>query len=110
MRLIDADKLTRDLIDNKCFYPAIVKRAIENAPIEDVVARSEFEEMQKFKDMAYAESRSYNEELKTKLDQAKQEVARGIFDEIDCLIYAGAESYGMSKSKYDELRKKYIGE
>lgn len=32
MRLIDADKLTTDLIENKSFYPAIVKRAIEEAP------------------------------------------------------------------------------
>ena len=55
MRYIDADKLTRDLIDNKCFYPAIVKRAIENAPTEDVVPRSE-------------------------VDQAKQEVAIGIVE------------------------------
>ncbi len=42
--------------------------------------------------------------------QVKQEVTRGIFNEIDCLIYAGAESYGMSKSKYDELREKRLAE
>lgn len=41
MRLIDADKLTKDLIENKSFYPAIVKRAIEEAPTEDVVPRAE---------------------------------------------------------------------
>ena len=34
---IDKEKLIRDLIDNRCFYPAIVKKAIEDAPIEDVV-------------------------------------------------------------------------
>lgn len=34
---IDKEKLKRDLIDNRSFYPAIVKNAIENAPIEDVV-------------------------------------------------------------------------
>ena len=34
---IDREKLIRDLIDNRCFYPAIVKNAIENAPTEDVV-------------------------------------------------------------------------
>ena len=56
-RYIDADKLTRDLIDNRSFYPAIVKRAIENAPTEDVVPRSEVE-------------------------KAKQEVAREIFDAV----------------------------
>ena len=36
-RYIDAEKLIRDLIDNRNFYPAIVKNAIENAPTEDVV-------------------------------------------------------------------------
>lgn len=41
-RYIDEDKLIRDLI-NKDFYPAIVKRAIMNAPTEDVVPRSELE-------------------------------------------------------------------
>jgi hypothetical protein len=37
MRLIDADKLTKDLIENKSFYPAIVKRAIEEAPTVQVI-------------------------------------------------------------------------
>ena len=37
---IDREKLIRDLID-KGFYPALVKRAIENTPTEDVVPRSE---------------------------------------------------------------------
>jgi hypothetical protein len=108
---IDKGKLIRDLIDNRNFYPAIVKRAIENAPTEDVVPRSEIEELQKFKDMAYAEVRSYNEELKARLDQAKQtrymitengsiemiptvesvrqEVAREILDEFECHISTG---------------------
>ena len=36
MRLIDADALTADLI-GKGFYPALVKRAIEDAPTIDVV-------------------------------------------------------------------------
>jgi hypothetical protein len=43
MAYIDKDKLIRDLIDNRSFYPVIVKNAIENAPIEDVVPRSEVE-------------------------------------------------------------------
>lgn len=42
---IDKNKLIRDLIDNRSFYPAIVKNAIKNAPIEDVVPRSEVIEM-----------------------------------------------------------------
>ena len=43
MRYIDADKLTKDLIENKSFYPAIVKRALEEIPTEDVVPRAEVE-------------------------------------------------------------------
>ena len=35
MRLIDADALKRDLIDNYNFFPAIVNRAIINAPTID---------------------------------------------------------------------------
>ena len=37
MRLIDADKLTKDLIENKSFFPTIVKRAIEEAPTVQVI-------------------------------------------------------------------------
>lgn len=36
-RLIDADALVRDLVDNKGFYPTIVRRAIETAPTVDAV-------------------------------------------------------------------------
>lgn len=43
MSYIDREKLKRDLIDNRSFYPAIVKRALENAPTEDVVPRGEVE-------------------------------------------------------------------
>lgn len=38
-KYIDKDKLIRDLIDNKSFYPAIVKNAIENAPVENVALK-----------------------------------------------------------------------
>ena len=55
---IDREKLIRDLID-KGFYPALVKRAIENAPAVSIVLRSELE------------------------TKAKQEVAREILGEID---------------------------
>jgi molecular chaperone GrpE (heat shock protein) len=41
-RYIDAEQLIRDLID-KDFYPALVKRAIENAPAVSIVLRSELE-------------------------------------------------------------------
>ena len=36
-KYIDAEALKRDLIDNKSFFPAIVAKAIENAPAADVV-------------------------------------------------------------------------
>ena len=44
MRYIDAEKLKKYLI-NRSFYPSIVKRAIEEAPTEDVVPRAEVEEL-----------------------------------------------------------------
>lgn len=34
---IEREALKRDLIDNRGFYPSIVKSAIENAPTADVV-------------------------------------------------------------------------
>lgn len=34
---IEREALKRDLIDNRNFYPVIVKRAIEDAPAADVV-------------------------------------------------------------------------
>ena len=34
---IEREALKRDLIDNRGFYPSIVKAAIENAPTADVV-------------------------------------------------------------------------
>lgn len=34
---IDREALKRDLIDNRSFYPAIVKAAIESAPVVDAV-------------------------------------------------------------------------
>ena len=37
MRYIDADKLKDDLVNNRCFFPAIVESAIRNTPTADVV-------------------------------------------------------------------------
>lgn len=36
-KYIDAEALKRDLIDNRGFFPAIVAKAIEDAPAVDVV-------------------------------------------------------------------------
>ena len=89
---IDKEKLIRDLIDNRNFYPAIVKRAIENAPTEDVVPRAEVEE-------------------------AKQEVAREIFTELDNEYGENNGAYRIDDLTYGdirdflaELKKKYIGD
>jgi hypothetical protein len=136
---IDKDKLIRDLIDNRNFYPAIVKRAIENAPTEDVVPRSEVEKfiqeidhIQKDK----AEIKYLKEHL---IEQAKQEVAKQIFEEIRQEIKLALDSNYKAKDEHlnkykdydaqfislvngkilslrgiddflDELKKKYIGE
>ena len=42
---ISRNALKRDLVDNRSFYPAIVAKAIENAPTVDVVPRVEVEKI-----------------------------------------------------------------
>lgn len=71
---------------------------------EDVVPRAEVEEIVKFKDMAYAELKSY-------FVEAKQEVAGEIIAAIEKIIEV--DKYG--EARFDirelyELKKKYIGE
>ena len=46
-KYIDAEALKRDLIDNRSFFPAIVARAIEDAPAVDAVRICEVERMNK---------------------------------------------------------------
>lgn len=74
----------------------------ENAPTEDVVPKSEVEEIVKFKDMAYAE-------LKSLFIEAEQEVAKQIFEEIEKLQNPQGAVW-LFTSNYIELKKKYIGE
>ena len=103
---IDKEKLIRDLIDNRCFYPAIVKKAIENAPIEDVVPRSEYEKMKEKADR-------HLDNLKAVLDEraeTKTEVAREILDEIEKSIMSPDQSQNYKEWYFAELKKKYIGE
>ena len=52
--------------------------------------------------MAYAELKSYNEELKAKLDQAKQEVAREIIQILED-FYRSDSGTIVSDDKYEEL-------
>ena len=83
---IDKEKLIRDLIDNRSFYPAIVKNAIENAPTEDVVPRSEVDEIaEELSDTIVMKDELFDEviKLRTELTKAKTEVAREIFEEIE---------------------------
>ena len=86
-RYIDAEALKRDLIDNRSFYPAIVKNAIENAPTVDVVPRSEVEELKERLDFLHKENckltQSNFENLVKIVEEAEQEVAREILQIID---------------------------
>lgn len=145
---IDKDKLIRDLIDNRNFYPAIVKRAIEQAPTEDVVPRAEVEELQKKlvvqkrcnnelvkiceklnKDLAEFENKQFScdscdrialtsAEHKHCIEQAKQDVAREIFEEIEKPILSQLgistmekkEAYYFCLDIIADLKKKHIGE
>lgn len=50
-KFISANALIEDLL-NKGFYPAIVKRAIEEAPAIDVVSRDLFEQIKWERDIA----------------------------------------------------------
>ena len=121
-RYIDAEQLIKSLLD-KDFYPALVKRASENAPTEDVVPRSEVESLK----AQVKRLKAYDEERDIQLHQrlvreAKQEVAREIFEEIEKLLdfYSYTQliqgevcpiSYFDIHLAVDitELKKKYIG-
>lgn len=129
-KYIDAEKLKRDLIDNRSFYPAIVKNAIENAPTEDVVPRSEYEKMKEKADRHLdnlkavlderAEEKSKVERYMLKSDgslemiptveSVRQDVAREIFEEIEKSIMSPDQSQNYKEWYFAELKKKYIGE
>ena len=124
-RYIDADRFevvtsqrhSEDFMDGMDY----ILEMIDNAPTKDVVPRSEVEEIVKFKDMAYAE-------LKSLFIEAKQEVAKQIFDMVKKRIhneyndlsnivptdddYYLGKLAGISEAEFiiAELKKKYIGE
>ena len=92
---------------------------IDNAPTEDVVPRSEYEELSIELEAMRCAANSY----KMHFENAKQEVAREIFEEIEEALaqhsYAQCfqgEVCATSYFDYDledsvaELKKKYIGE
>lgn len=111
-KYIDKDKLIRDLIDNRSFYPAIVKSAIENAPTADVVLRSEVEyyikimfeaELAKAKQEAYEEIESY---MLTCIENDEK-----VYDKGNDEYYDGRFiGFKIIEEHLAELKKKYIGE
>lgn len=118
---IDREKLKRDLIDNRSFYPAIVKNAIETAPTEDVVLRSEVEELENELAKCYIEldkstdfycsfTKSKIQEcpIQDEVEKAKQEVASKIIREIRDAIFAHGTKYAMKELA--KIENEYIGE
>ena len=109
MRYIDADKIIWGNYNVETFngteaIDIAFKSEIDAQPTEDVVPRAEVEEIVKFKDMSYAELKSY-------FVEAKQEVAREIFEYLECLFCPVYEYTGDTIKEYiAELKKKYIGE
>ncbi len=109
---IDKEKLIRDLIDNRSFYPVIVKKAIENAPTEDVVPRSEVEQLQR--NLEQCEN-GYRQQIHILQCKHKDEVEK-IFEEIKKILKTQEKYLYCNPSLayiYDliaELKKKYIGE
>lgn len=123
---ISKNKLIKELID-KGFYPAIVKSAIENAPIENVVPKSEYEKLEwQFKELDIECNRLEKDE--ENFHKAKQEVAREIFEHMKKRIhheytyladnvpndddYYLGKLAGISEAEIiiAECEKKYIGE
>ena len=126
---IDKDKLKRDLIDNRSFYPAIVKSAIENAPTCDVVPRSEVEGLKKENEVLSASNKTLaltRRKIEAELIKAKQDVAREIFEEIEEGVKAAVSAlqfennpvhrnvkhntYSSFMCFVKNIEKKYIGE
>lgn len=105
-----------------------VERAIRNAPIADVVPRSEvdrlekelakcYEELDKSTDFycSFTQSKIQNCPIQAEIEKAKQEVAREIFEELG-EVFLTIPIKGREKAtivdfkRYAELKKKYIGE
>lgn len=124
MAYIDREKLIRDLIDNKNFYPALVKCAIENAPTEDVVPRSEVEQLENELAKCYIEldksTDFYCSFIKSKIqecpiqdevDKAKQEA----IEEFRQTVNSKIKKYNLFGKEYiqrimQEVQKEMVGE
>lgn len=68
VKYIDAEALKRDLIDNRSFFPAIVARAIEEAPACDVVSMGVLAQVQWERDVAIEQLNSYGVGFAEKAD------------------------------------------
>ena len=108
---IDRKKLIRDLIDNRSFYPALVKNAIENAPTEDVVPRSEVEKLQEEANRykRYYFMHDYDEMIVEVLDKLDSFINANC---IEIKNERGIKGYVTSGVHFaiSEFKKKYIGE
>lgn len=94
---IDKDKLIRDLIDNRNFYPVIVKNAIENAPTEDVVPRSEVEQLQR--NLEQCEN-GYKQQIHIMECKHKDEV-----DKLRNSVDEALKLFGTESKKVEKLQK-----
>ena len=117
----------------ECFDGEDFEALINEAPTVDVVPRSEVidefvERLHKEKIIIkdhrgqlgevvrigfidrIAKEMKENEKFKAELDQAKQEVAREIFEEIEKNPVVMQSCIFIDKKEYAELKKKYIGE
>lgn len=67
-KYISAEKLKRDLIDNRSFFPAIVARAIEDMPAADVVSTEGLKQIMWERDFAIDQLKSYGVGFAEKAD------------------------------------------
>ena len=108
MRYIDADKLEEWVY---AFHLADAYWAIpmlKNAPTADVVPRSEFEQLKEYID----DLNDSKEHLCVMLEEARADVAREIFEEIEKL-FGGTTMMWLRTTPwqwedYEELKKKYV--
>lgn len=94
---INREAFKQKLIE-KGFFPAIVQRALEEMPREDVVPKSVC-------DKCAERTRRAIERLQKQIANAKSEVAREIFEEIRGLHLHITNDF--DARRYEELKKKY---
>ncbi len=108
-RYIDAYELLNNL-PNDLPYKASVKRVLMQAPVVEVVPKSEVERLEHILD-SYALQYGTATDQQKVIDKAKAEVAREIFEEIEKLSreFMNNEHYIFGDMLWDiaELKKKY---